>query len=253
MSALPSAPAAAAPGSDRRRCEACAVRPLTVCGVVSLEQSPPLAAIARSAQLDAGETLFHEDDPADEVFTVTRGMLKLSKLLPDGRRQITGFPVAGDYLGLAFADKYIYSADAVTTVRVCRFPRLAFLALLDRFPAVEKALLGRAATELAAAQKQMLLLGRKTARERVASLLLQLAQQQQARQGAMVELPMSRTDIADYLGLTIETVSRSLSGLRKAGLIDLPDPHRFRLLHYRRLAAEGGEDVGPLPFDPAQG
>jgi CRP/FNR family transcriptional regulator len=96
----------------------------------------------------------------------------------------------------------------------------------------------------------MLLLGRKTARERVASLLLQLAQQQQAQQGAMVELPISRTDIADYLGLTIETVSRSLSSLRKEGLIDLPDPHRFKLLHHRRLVAEGGEGGGSPQPDP---
>lgn len=248
--AVHSTSVSATPESDRRRCAACIVRPLTVCGVVALAEAPPMAALARNVHLDAGETLFHEDDPADEVFTVTQGMLKLSKLLPDGRRQITGFPVAGFYLGLAFADKYIYSATAVTPVRVCRFPRRAFLALLDRFPAVEKDLLGRAATELAAAQKQMLLLGRKTARERVASLLLQLARQQRARQGAMVELPMSRADIADYLGLTVETVSRSLSGLRKAGLIDLPDPHRFQLLQLRRLVAEGGEgDVLP-ELDP---
>ena len=113
-----------------------------------------------------------------EVFTVISGMLKLSKLLPDGRRQITGFLMAGDYLGLAFAERYVCSAEAVTPVRLCRFPRSAFLGLLDQFPALEKALLGRAATELAAAQQQMLLLGRKNAHERVASFVLQLAERQ---------------------------------------------------------------------------
>jgi CRP/FNR family transcriptional regulator len=97
-----------------------------------MDQLPCLAAIARGAQLDAGEALFHEDDPAAEVFTVTSGMLKLSKLLPDGRRQITGFLTPGDYLGLAFAARYVYSAEAVTPVRVCRFSRPAFLGLLEQ-------------------------------------------------------------------------------------------------------------------------
>jgi CRP/FNR family transcriptional regulator len=167
-------------------------------------------------------------------------MLKLSKLLPDGRRQITGFLLPGDYLGLAFAERYICSAEAVTPVRLCRFPRSAFLALLDQFPALEKALLGRAATELAAAQKQMLLLGRKTARERVASFLLQLAEREGADDGMAMDLPMTRTDIADYLGLTIETVSRTLTNLRKTGLIALPDPHHLSIVHRTRLDAEAG-------------
>ena len=183
---------------------------------------------------------FHEDDPATEVFTVIRGMLKLSKLLPDGRRQITGFLSPGDYLGLAFAERYVYSAEAVTPVRVCRFPRSAFLGLLDQFPALEKALLGRAATELAAAQQQMLLLGRKTARERVASFFSQLAERQGADEGAVVDLPMTRTDIADHLGLTIETVSRSIASLRKAGLIALPDLRHLRIVHRGRLGTESG-------------
>jgi CRP/FNR family transcriptional regulator, anaerobic regulatory protein len=216
------------------------VRPLAVCGVLTREQTPCLAAIARGAQLDAGETLFYEDDPAAEVFTVTSGMLKLSKLLPDGRRQITGFLTPGDYLGLAFAARYVYSAEAVTPVRICRFSRQAFLGLLEQFPALEKALFGRAATELAAAQQQMLLLGRKTARERVASFFLQLAERQGPDDGTLVDLPMTRTDIADYLGLTIETVSRNIAGLRKAGLIALPDLHHLRILHRRRLATESG-------------
>lgn len=216
------------------------MRPLTVCGSVTMDQSPCLAAIARAAQLDAGESLFYEDDPAAEVFTVISGMLKLSKLLPDGRRQITGFLTPGDYLGLAFAERYVYSAEAVTPVRICRFPRPAFLGLLEQFPALEKALLGRAATELAAAQQQMLLLRRKTARERVASFLLQLAERQGADEGTVVDLPMTRTDIADFLGLTIETVSRNVASLRKAGLIALPDLHHLRIVHRNRLGAESG-------------
>ena len=167
-------------------------------------------------------------------------MLKLSKLLSDGRRQVTGFLLPGDYLGLASAERYIYSAEAVTPVRICRFARAAFLGLLEQFPALEKALLGRAATELAAAQKQMLLLGRKTARERVATFLAELAARA-GNQGGVVELSMTRTDIADYLGITTETVSRTLTSLRKDGLIDIPRPHLFKILQYSGLFAASGD------------
>lgn len=225
---------------EQRRCELCTVRPLAVCGSVAMDRSACLAAIARGAQLAAGEPLFHEGDPAVEVFTVTSGMLKLSKLLPDGRRQVTGFLMAGDYLGLAFAERYICSAEAVTPVRLCRFARSAFLKLLDQFPALEKALLGRAATELAAAQQQMLLLGRKSAHERIASFVLQLAERQATKEGQWIDVPMTRTDIADYLGLTIETVSRTLTSLRKAGLITVPDPHHLQIVQRARLVAEAG-------------
>ena len=146
------------------------------------------------------------------------------KLLPDGRRQITGFAGVGHFLGLAVSDTYAFSAEAIDTVRYCRFSRPRLRVLLDDFPAMEKRLLEIASTELVAAQDQMLLLGRKTARERLASFLLR-----QSRQGALCQnartrfaLPMSRGDIADYLGLTIETVSRTITKLRSEGFIDVP-------------------------------
>jgi CRP/FNR family transcriptional regulator len=144
-------------------------------------------------------------------------------LLPDGRRQITGFVGAGHFLGLAVSDTYAFGAEAIERVRFCRFQRSKLRGLLDDFPLMEKRLLEVAANELVAAQEQMLLLGRKTARERLASFLLL-----QSRQGVpcghprrRFNLPMTRNDIADYLGLTIETVSRTLTKLRSEGLIDI--------------------------------
>ena len=135
-------------------------------------------------------------------------MLKLFKQLADGRRQIVGFMVPGDFLGLAFGGLHLCSAEAVTEVTLCRFPRAAFLALCDECPALEKEILQRTSTELAAAQEQMLLLGRKTALERVASFVLSMGRRQRRRTAEAVALPMNRIDIADHLGLTVETVSR---------------------------------------------
>jgi CRP/FNR family transcriptional regulator len=216
------------------------MRGLAVCSVVSLDQLPRLAAMAAGRRLEIGQTLFQEGDTADEVFTLTDGMLKLYKLMSDGRRQIVGFLVPGDFLGLAFGRTYVYSAEAVVPTAVCRFRRSQFLGLLEEWPALEKEILGRTSTELAAAQEQMLLLGRKTARERVASFIVALARRRKLGTDGPLELPMSRADIADYLGLTIETVSRTFTMFRKERLIDLPDKHLVEILRRNELDQVAG-------------
>lgn len=210
-------------GAQGPSCAICGVRRQAICSALSVDQLPKLAQIAASRALEPGQTLFHEGDPAEDLFTVTTGMIKLFKLMPDGRRQIMGFVLPGDVLGLSAQQSFVYSAEAVTPAEVCRFRRPQLDRLLEEAPALEKALLARATSELAAAQEQMLLLGRKSARERLASFLVGLAQRLGAGSGTPFELAMTRTDIADYLGLTIETVSRTLTQLRREGLIELTD------------------------------
>jgi CRP/FNR family transcriptional regulator len=173
-------------------------------------------------------------------------MVRLYKLLPDGRRQIVGFLLPGDLVGLSAGDAYAHSAEAITPVEVCRFSRRRLDGLLDEFPAMHRRLLGIAASELGAAQAQMVLLGRKTARERIASFLLTL-ERRAAAVGLATEplhLAMTRTDIGDYLGLTIETVSRTFSQLKAEGAIALPRPGEVRFLDRRRLAEAAGEPAG---------
>ncbi|MDX6751636.1 helix-turn-helix domain-containing protein [Geminicoccaceae bacterium 1502E] len=227
-------------GCAKALCEECEVRGLSVCGALRSTELPALAAIASGRRLEPGQTLFHEGDPAEDVFTVTGGALKLFKLMSDGRRQITGYLLPGDFLGLAYGSTYVFGAEAISGTTLCRFPRRQFLRLLDEFPALEHELLGRASSELAAAQEQMLLLGRKTARERVASFVLQLAGRVGSEHDASLALPLNRTDIADYLGLTIETVSRTFTLLRKEGLIGLPDKQQVRLLAREALQEAAG-------------
>lgn len=168
--------------------------------------------------------------------------MKIYKLLGDGRRQVTGFLFAGDFLGLIHNEAYAYSAEALAPTKLCRFPRRKLEALLDEMPNLEQRLLVMASHELAAAQDQMMLLGRKSARERVVSFILMLSNSaarrgaaRRGRPGDPVLLPMSRSDIADYLGLTVETVSRTFTRLKKQGLIELLDEKRIRLAKRQAL------------------
>jgi CRP/FNR family transcriptional regulator len=219
-------------------CQRCPARDLGVCGAMPASGLSRLTANMARMRLAPGQTFVGEGEPASHVFTVAEGMVRLYKLLPDGRRQIVGFLLPDDFIGLGCGDTYGYSAEAITPVRTCRFPRRAFEALLELYPAAQRRLLALASNELAAAQEQMMLLGRKTARERVASFLLMLSRR--LRSSRSIVLPMTRADIADYLGLTIETVSRTITLLRKAGPIALDSADRLRLVSPDALEALAG-------------
>jgi CRP/FNR family transcriptional regulator len=212
-------------------CEGCEVRDYSACAPLDAEEQKRLVAIMTPVEVPAHKPIFEESAAADHVFNVTSGAVKIFKLLPDGRRQITGFLFPGDFLGLTHNDSYAYSAEALTATKLCRFPRRKLEALMQDLPKLERRLLGIASHELAAAQDQMMLLGRKSARERVVSLLLMLsnAAVRRGQPASPVGLPMNRNDIADYLGLTMETVSRVLTQLKTKGLIQLLDEKQVRL------------------------
>ena len=226
MSAVLSRPVVLERQSTGDPCTHCDARPHSVCNAIEDPHLARLAALAQVVEVQPGTTFIAEGDPAGNFFNITRGTAKLFKLLPDGRRQITGFATVGHFLGLAVSDTYAFSAEALEPTRFCRFSRNRLRGLLQDFPAMEARLLEAAGNELVAAQEQMLLLGRKTAKERLASFLaMQNRQPVPCRQAPdRFPLPMTRSDIADYLGLTIETVSRTLTALRKEGLIDIPSP-----------------------------
>ncbi len=212
-----------APAASPDPCAACEVRADSVCNAIGDEYLARLAELAVVTHVAPGQSFIEEGEPADAFFNLTAGSAKLFKLMADGRRQITGFAFRGHFLGLAVSATYAFSAEAIEPVRLCRFSRARMFRLLGDFPTLERRLLERAATELVAAQEQMLLLGRKSARERVASFLrAQSLAAPCGRPRLVVSLPMSRGDIADYLGLTIETVSRTLTRLRGEGLIEIP-------------------------------
>jgi len=222
-------------------CAGCEVRPFALCGALEPVDMMVMGTIAHPRRIEAGRQLIQEGDPAEDVFTLTEGMLKLYKLMPDGRRQITGFMIPGDFIGLAYGQSYIYSAEAVTPTTACRFKRSALLEKMVDYPELEHRLLSLASNELAAAQAQMLLLGRKSARERLASFLVGLAERRGIGDAEPMPLPMSRGDIADFLGLTIETVSRAFTAMRKEGLISLPDKHQVVIADMEALREAAGD------------
>lgn len=225
IEALPNVAATPNCSGDPDHCERCNVRPLTLCSALREDQLHLLTRVMTRRRFGAGEIVFDEGDSAESVFNVTMGTVKTYKLLPDGRRQITGFLFEGDFFGLIGPGRgaYAFSAETVTPVEVCRFDRRRLDDLLSQQHELEHRLLGIASNELAAVQDQMLLLGRKTAKERLASFIVQLSRRAASRglPDDPVHIPMSRSDIADYLGLTTETVSRTMTQLKTSNVIAL--------------------------------
>jgi CRP/FNR family transcriptional regulator len=231
-----------AQAKDCRRCE---IRHLAFCGALDPKNLDEIQDIMQTRHIDAGDHVINEGDEAAAVFNIASGSIKLYKLLQDGRCQITGFLQPGDFCGIATDGTYAYSAEALEPTEICSMPRKKLEAVFSRHPELERRLLAIISHELSVAQDQMLLLGRKTATERLAAFLLRQSERNQ-RLGwpaDPVHLPMSRADIADYLGLTIETVSRTFTKLKEEGTIRLPGKAVVELADMERLRtlAEGGD------------
>lgn len=242
VAARQSAHAAVLPMLRAHRCEACPGRH-SVCATIRANELERYAMTRTSQTFAAGTTFVDEGEPALNVFTVVSGVVKLFKLLADGRRQIVGFLVPGDMFGFAPYGKYTASAEAASEVTVCRCARRQLEGAFAEFPGVERQLLNVINRELAAAQDQMVLLGRKTAHERVASFLLSLSRRRPSDDDS-IDLPMTRTDIADYLGLTTETVSRVFTVLKGSGCIAANGSSKIYILDSDALAelADGVSD-----------
>jgi len=239
---------AAAAGDTIFPCGPCEARTYGICSYVGHADLARLAALATIMDLSRGQTFIHEDLPAEHFWILILGSAKLFKLLPDGRRQIVRFAHAGNFLGLSASDRYGFSAEAIEPIRVCRISQRRLQAALSTFGAMEQRLFEVAVSELAQAHEQMLLLGRKTAIERVASFLLFQTSCPQPRRvrAPRIYLPMCRGDIADYLGLTVETIIRSLAKLEKLRIIVVPNVREIVVLDSCRLAALAHGSFGSI-------
>jgi CRP/FNR family nitrogen fixation transcriptional regulator len=189
--------------------------------LVALEQLGNRRSFARD------DEIYAEGDRADCWFKVVSGTVRICKLMADGRRHIAEFFYAGDSFGLDGAAERAFAAEAVGDVIVMRFNRAATERLIDERPELARRMCNMTLRSLAHAQARLLLLGRMTAPERVATFLMELAERRDAQR--TLDVPMSRNDIADYLGLTIETVCRVLSGMKRDGAIAIPHPHRIEI------------------------
>jgi CRP/FNR family transcriptional regulator len=211
-------------------CDACVVREHAICSALDAEEVEALSAIGRRRSILAGQSLIWEGDESMLVANVIEGVLKLSTGTHDGRELIVGVVYPSDFIGRPFGATTRHTATALTDARVCVFSRADFDGFAESHPALEHKLLTRTLSELDRTRRWMLLLGRKGAAEKIATFLLDMSERladprseaAPQRPSDCFELPFSRQQVADILGLTIETVSRQLTGLKREGVIELP-------------------------------
>ncbi len=218
-------------------CGTCGSRVTGLCRPLDAATLDDVLAEAEQLDLPARNTLFEEGSRAGHVFTLIQGTAKLTRLLPDGRQQVLGFRFAGDVLGYTASDRYPFAAELLTSARVCRLERRRLDGLLRRYPALERRFLDLCVQELAATQEQLVNVGRRTAEGRVAAFLLSLAEAGRRRNQAdpVLAMPMTRADIADFLGLTLETVSRTVTAFRRRGWVREPAHGRIEILRRDQL------------------
>ena len=229
-------------------CDTCVVRNSAICAALDASEIGALSAIGRRRTLQPGQSLLWEGEDSILVANVIEGLLKLSTGTEDGREQIVGVVYPSDFIGRPFGSTTAHSVTALTEARVCVFSRADFDAFAHSHPKLEHKLLERTLAELDRTRRWMLLLGRKNASERIASFLLEIAERMMPQgcghapvtQQQQFELPFSRQQIADVLGLTIETVSRQLTKLKAEGIIDLPSRRAVIILDPDTLLERAG-------------
>ena len=226
----------------RSPCGACPVRDRAVCSHLSGDALHSLFRRGRRMTLRRGETLMWEGDDATLVGTVRSGLLKLTSSMSDGREQILGLAFAGDFVGRPFSRVTGCNVTALTDTTLCLFGRSVFDSVASDHPELQHGLLLRALDELDHARRWMILLARKSAGERVATFLLEMASRSGTPDGEPVEIMLSRQQMADFLGLTIETVSRKLTQLRQSRVIRLPDLKNFVIVNAEALYGAAGEE-----------
>jgi CRP/FNR family transcriptional regulator len=208
-------------------CRSCEARHQGMCGVLEPDQLVELARSTHKARHGAGAELSGESTEVRSYANVMRGVVKLTKMLEDGRQQVVGLQFAPDFLGRLYAMETATTAEAATSVDLCVVPKATLEALVAKTPALEHRLMQQTLRELDEAREWMVTLGRKSAAEKVASFLYLIATHADPTIDAdtigpiTFELPLTRADTADFLGLTIETVSRQLTRLRQAGVISI--------------------------------
>lgn len=195
--------------------------------------SGPIELMGASMSFARNAEIYGDNEPADYLYKVLSGTVRLYKVLADGRRQIGAFYLPGDIFGLEIGDEHTFSAEAITDAKILVVKRSTVIALAARDNEVARQLWNLTSQELHRLQDHIMLLV-KTAQERVACFLLEMAERMHASQA--LDLPMSRQDIADYLGLTIETVSRTLTQLENAATIEVATSRRIVLRNRSALS-----------------
>ncbi|MFY0679688.1 MAG: Crp/Fnr family transcriptional regulator [Thalassovita sp.] len=234
--------------SSPHNCEQCPIRHRAVCARCDAEELDVLDSIKYYRTYEAGQTLVWSGDKMDFVGSVVSGIATLTQTMEDGRTQMVGLLLPSDFVGRPGREGSAYDVVATTDVVMCCFRKTPFEAMMEKTPHIAQRLLEMTLDELDAAREWMLVLGRKTAREKIASLLSIIARRDaslhmdKTNTTLVFDLPLTREAMADYLGLTLETVSRQISALKRDGVIVLQGKRHVTVPDFTRLLEEAGDD-----------
>ncbi|SHE62347.1 CRP/FNR family transcriptional regulator, anaerobic regulatory protein [Pseudosulfitobacter pseudonitzschiae] len=231
---------------SRPKCSECPIRHRAVCSRCDADEIEQLEQIKSYKTFAAGDPILWRGDDLTYVASVVKGVATLSKTMEDGRIQMVGLLMPSDFIGRPNRKTIEFDVVAATEVTLCCFQRVPFERLLATVPHVSQRLLEIALDELDAARDWMLLLGRKTAREKIATFVEMMVRRQHVDGLGLdhepLVLPLTRDEISNYLGLTLETVSRQLNALKKEGVLQFVDRRRFEVIDMAALHAASGDD-----------
>ncbi|ALG91245.1 MAG: Crp/Fnr family transcriptional regulator [Confluentimicrobium sp.] len=230
-------------------CGDCPIRHRAVCARCESDELKLLEEMKYYRTYEAGQTVIWSGDKMDFVASVVEGIATLTQTMEDGRTQMVGLLLPSDFVGRPGRDQAAYDVTATTRLTMCCFRKKPFEDMMMNTPHIGQRLLEMTLDELDAAREWMLLLGRKTAREKIASLLAIIARRDatlklsNSRGQVVFDLPLTREAMADYLGLTLETVSRQISALKRDGVIELEGKRHVTVPDMERLLDETGDDT----------
>lgn len=233
--------------NTRIKCSECPIRHRAVCSKADDDELSRMEAMKYYRTYEAGQRILWGGDQMDYVASVVSGVASISKTMEDGRTQILGLLLPSDFVGRPGRSEAPFDVTSETEVTLCCFRRKPFEQLVEEVPHVNQRLLELVMDELDAAREWLVLLGRKTAREKVSTFLMMLEKRTHVpdvgNTPQAFDMPLTREEIADYLGLTVETVSRQITGLRKDGIIQLGGAREVKILDIDRLRDAAGEDA----------
>ncbi|MEM6386897.1 MAG: Crp/Fnr family transcriptional regulator [Pseudomonadota bacterium] len=231
--------------AERVKCSECPIRHRAVCARCDADELTVLDQIKTYRSFKAGQTIVWRGDDLTHVSSVVAGIATLTKTLDDGRMQMVGLLLPSDFIGRPGRASLDFDVTAASDVTLCSFQRAPFEKLLVETPHISQRLVEMAMDELDAARDWMVLLGRKTAREKLASFIQMLVQRSHIPGNDLPQLilPLTREEIASYLGLTLETVSRQFTQFRKDGIVEFSDRRHFTVKDHAALLEATGDDA----------
>ncbi|QMU59397.1 MAG: helix-turn-helix domain-containing protein [Boseongicola sp.] len=231
--------------NEREKCGSCPIRHRAVCARCDDDELALLEAMKSYTSFEAGQPILWRGDELSHFSSIVTGIASLSRTLEDGRKQVVGLLLPSDFIGRPGRRVIDFDVTAVTEVTLCRFKRKPFENVVDEIPHISQRVMEMALDELNAAREWMVLLGRKTAREKIATFVEMIIRRDTIplHQVKQHSLPLSREEIANFLGLTLETVSRQFSSLKKEGVIEFSDRRSFKITDLEALHQATGDDA----------